>query len=112
VKANSKTKNGKVDIVIDTVATEHTFHDALRIVRKAGMICLVGGYTKPLNASIRPIVSKELHVLGSACYSYSGLKKDFDAVIELVATKKVDVIPLITQRFPLNDWGGLQNCSR
>ena len=98
-------KNGKVDVVIDTVATEQTFHDAIRIVRKAGAVCLVGGYTKSLNVSLRPIVSKELHVLGSACYSYSGLKKDFDAVIELVATKKVDVTPLITHRFPLNEIG-------
>jgi threonine dehydrogenase-like Zn-dependent dehydrogenase len=68
-------------------------------------VCLVGGYTKPLNVSLRPIVSKELQVLGSACYSYSGLKKDFDTVIELVATKKVDVFPLITHRFPLNEIG-------
>ena len=103
IKTVSKTKNGKVDVVIDTIATEQTFHDALSTVRKAGTVCLVGGYTKPLNASLRPIVSKELHVLGSACYSYSGIKKDFDAVIDIIATKKIDVIPLITHRFPLNE---------
>jgi threonine dehydrogenase-like Zn-dependent dehydrogenase len=103
IKTVSKTKNEKVDVVIDTIATEQTFNDALSIVRKAGTVCLVGGYTKPLNASLRPIVSKELHVLGSACYSYSGIKKDFDAVIDIMATKKIDVIPLITHRFPLTE---------
>jgi 2-desacetyl-2-hydroxyethyl bacteriochlorophyllide A dehydrogenase len=97
--------DGTVDAVVDTVAMDQTFHDALSIVRKAGTVCLVGGYTKPLTVSLRPIVSKELQVTGSSCYSYSGLKKDFDAVIALVAAKKVDATPIVTHRFPLEKVG-------
>jgi len=99
------TKDGTVDAVVDTVAMDQTFHDAFAIVRKAGTVCLVGGYTKSLTVSLRPIVSKELQVTGSSCYSYTGLKKDFDAVIELVAAKKVDPTPIVTHRFPLEQLG-------
>ena len=90
-----------IDIVIDTIATKQTFQDALAVIRKGGTICLVGGYTQPLNLFLAPIVSKELQVMGSICYGYSGNRKNFDAVLDLVATKQLNPLPLITHRFPL-----------
>ncbi len=98
-------EGGGVDAVLDTVASDETFNDALAIVRRAGVICLVGGYTKPLTVSLDPLVSKELRLVGSNCYSYSGMKKDFDAAIELVASKRVDATSIVTHRFPLEDTG-------
>jgi 2-desacetyl-2-hydroxyethyl bacteriochlorophyllide A dehydrogenase len=95
--------NGAIDIVIDTIATEQTFQDALAITRKGGTVCLVGGYTYPFRVFLAPIVSKELQVIGSMCYGYSGMQKDFEAVIKLVAQKKINALPLITHRFPLSE---------
>ncbi len=92
-----------VDAVVDTVASEQTFKDALEIVRKAGTVCLVGGYTRTLNVSLKPIVSKELRLLGSLCYSYSGMKKNFEASIKIVDSKRVDVTSIVTHRFPLEN---------
>jgi len=92
-----------VDAVIDTLASAQTFDDALVIVRKAGTVCLVGGYTKPFEVQLRPIVDKELHILGSLCYGYSRLKTDFEASIELIASKRVDVASIVTHRFPLEE---------
>ena len=92
-----------IDIVIDTIAIEQTFQDALTLIRKSGTVCLVGGYTHSFNVSLRPIVSKELQVVGSMCYGYSGMQKDFSAVIELVARKQINALPLITHRFPLTE---------
>jgi 2-desacetyl-2-hydroxyethyl bacteriochlorophyllide A dehydrogenase len=92
-----------VDAVVDTLASAQTLDDALAIVRKAGTVCLVGGYTRPLNVQLRPIVDKELHIVGSNCYGYDGLKTDFDASIELIASKKVDATSIVTHRFPLEE---------
>lgn len=92
-----------VDVVVDTVAVEQTFHDAVAIVRKAGTISLVGGYTGPLNISLGAVVSKELQLVGSQCYSYSGLTTDFAAVIDLITQRAVDGTPIITHRFPLDE---------
>jgi L-iditol 2-dehydrogenase len=100
---NEAASSDAIDIVIDTIALEQTFQDALTLIRKGGTVCLVGGYTHSFNAALRPIVSKELQVVGSMCYGYSGMQKDFSAVIELVARKKVNALPLITHRFPLTE---------
>jgi 2-desacetyl-2-hydroxyethyl bacteriochlorophyllide A dehydrogenase len=91
------------DVVVDTIALESTFHDAVAIVRKAGTICLVGGYTGPLNLSLGAVVTKELQLVGSQCYSYSGLSTDFATVIELIASQTIDGTPIITHRFPLDE---------
>jgi 2-desacetyl-2-hydroxyethyl bacteriochlorophyllide A dehydrogenase len=92
-----------VDGVIDTIVAAQTFSEATHVVRKGGTICLVGGYTAPLNLFLGPIVSKELQIRGSSCYSYSGLDKDFDTAIDLIASKRVDALSIVTHRFPLHD---------
>jgi len=92
-----------VDAVVDTLASAKTFDDALAIVRKAGTVCLVGGYTGPLNVQLRPIVDKELRMVGSNCYGYTGLKTDFEASIELIASRRIDVASIVTHRFPLEE---------
>ncbi len=102
--AITRTSNNQViDIVIDTIASDRTFQDALTIIRRGGTICLVGGYTHPFNMFLAPIVSKELQVMGSMCYGYSGMQKDFTAVIDLVAKNQINALPLITHRFPLSE---------
>lgn len=100
---NAAQDDDAIAIVIDTIATEQTFQDALAIIRKGGTICLVGGYTHPFKVFLAPIVSKELQVVGSICYGYSGMQKDFNAVIELVTQNKINALPLITHRFSLNE---------
>jgi 2-desacetyl-2-hydroxyethyl bacteriochlorophyllide A dehydrogenase len=90
------------DAVVDTLALDESFDDALAIVRKGGTVSLVGGYTKSLNVGLRPVVDKELHLLGSLCYGYSGMKTDFQTCIDLIAEKKVDAPLIVTHRFPLD----------
>lgn len=102
-EAKTRLKDAGVDAVIDTIAVEQTFNDALAIVRKAGTICVVGGFTSPFNVFLGPIVSKELKLVGSSCYSYSGIMKDFNAAIELIATNRIDVTSIVTHRFTLDE---------
>jgi len=102
VMASSVIGGHGFDLVIDTVASGRSLQDALEIVRIGGTIVLVGGYTKPIEAFMRPIVSKELKILGSMCYGYTGLAKDFDAAISLITSSKVDATALVTHRFPLD----------
>lgn len=97
------TQRRGVDGVVDTIGAAQTFKEAAQIVRKGGTICLVGGYTAALNLFLGPIVSKELQIRGSCCYSYSDLVKDFDAAIDLIALHHVDAASIVTHRFPLHD---------
>jgi threonine dehydrogenase-like Zn-dependent dehydrogenase len=42
-------------------------------------------------------------VLGSFCYGYSGMSRDFDSGIDLIASGKVPAAGLVTHCFPLTD---------
>jgi L-iditol 2-dehydrogenase len=90
-----------VDAVIETVGGAQNFDDALSIVRKRGVVVLVAGYYKPLDVNLGRIVWSEAIVTGSNCYGYSGMKTDFEAAIELIASGKVDATKIVTHRFPL-----------
>lgn len=89
-----------MDAVIETVGGAAHFEDALAIVRRRGMVVLVGGYHKPLTVDLSKIVWPEAIVTGSNCYGYSGMTTDFQAAIDLIATGKVAATQIVTHRFP------------
>ena len=64
---------------------------------------LAGGFQAPVEVSLREVVDKEIRLLGSSCYAYSGLKKDFECSIDLIHSGRVPVERLITHRFALAD---------
>jgi L-iditol 2-dehydrogenase len=92
-----------VDIVIDTVGSTQTFQEALEISRKRGKISLVGGYFETQNVDLAPIVWKELQLVGSNCYGYSGMHRDFELATDLLTHEKIDTSLLITHRFELDE---------
>jgi L-iditol 2-dehydrogenase len=96
-----QTHSPGMDAVIETVGSSSGFDDALASIRQRGTVVLVGGYHKPLEVNLGPIVGKEPILTGSNCYGYSGLKTDFDAALELIVSGKVDASKLVTHRFPL-----------
>lgn len=53
--------------------------------------------------SLGRIVGGEIHVTGSNCYAYSGMRTDFDWAIELISSGRVRAATLITHRFPLTE---------
>ncbi len=104
VKEIMSSSNGHgVDAVIDTVASSQTFGESLSVTRKSGTICLVGGYTGTLNLDLSPVVWKELRFVGSNCYGYSGMRRDFEASIGLISSRRIEPIVIVTHRFSLED---------
>lgn len=92
-----------VDAVIETVGSGQNFDDALAIVRRRGSVVLVGGYYKPLEVDLGRIVSTEAIITGSNCYGYSGMQTDFQAAIDLIASRKVAATKIVTHRYPLDE---------
>jgi len=93
------------DAVIETTASQSGVNDALKTTRNGGTVVLVGGFHKPLEVNLGRIVGGEIYVTGSNCYSYSGMRTDFDWAIELISSGRVLADKLITHRFPLADIG-------
>jgi L-iditol 2-dehydrogenase len=92
------------DIVVETVGTVGgVIQQALQVVRKLGTVVLVGGITEPGELDLQPIIFHELRVLGSPCYGQVGTKQDFEIAAQLISEGTVDVAPLVSARYPLDE---------
>ncbi|SER80809.1 zinc-dependent alcohol dehydrogenase [Salipaludibacillus aurantiacus] len=100
--------NGGADIVFECVGNKHSLHDAIRFTKKGGTLALLGLASVVENLDMTMIWLNELKIHGSFCYGteeYEGKpKRTLQIAVELLAQKKVDLTPLITHRFPLDNY--------
>ena len=98
---------GGVDVVYDTVSDPETVEISIRVARERGTVVLIG-----MEASKRfewsPIMFKELVVTGSMAFgaeTFEGRRMHaMEHYLELVRAGRVDARPILTHRFPLDDW--------
>lgn len=98
-----RTEGQGVEVVVETVGSASGFDDALAIVRPRGAVVLVAIYPEALKVNLQPIVSREVRLTGSLCYSLSDLRSDFQSAIDLIASGRVDPTHLVTHRLPLEE---------
>jgi len=102
VTVNEATAGAGVDVVLDTVAREDSLSTALALACRKGTVVELGGITGPLQASLGPLVSRELRLLGSSCYAFTEGRKDFAWAIELIESGRIAPELLVTHTFPLS----------
>jgi threonine dehydrogenase-like Zn-dependent dehydrogenase len=96
---------GGADLVYECVGSDGSLADALRLATAGGKIILLGstGVTKAVDWT--PLWFRELTVLGSytgAMEEYQGQSMSTAEVgLELMASGKVDLAPLLTHKYPL-----------
>ncbi len=83
-----------VDIVFECAGAPTTFSQAIEIVRGGGKVMLVALYEQPITWEPAPAIYKNITLIGC-------LGGNFPAVLELMASGKVDTKPFITHVFPL-----------
>ncbi|KAF8309569.1 xylitol dehydrogenase [Clavulina sp. PMI_390] len=88
-----------VDLVIDASGAEACIQMGLFLVKFGGTYVQVGMGTPEVTIPIGLFLEKELTVKGSFRYGAG----DYPTAIQLVASGKVDVKPLITHRFPFKE---------
>lgn len=89
---------GHFDVVFECSAAKPAVASALAAIRPQGTLVQVGTggeMTFPLSA----LVAKEIAWQGTQRF----LREDFEAAAEAISTRKVDVRPMITGSFPLED---------
>ncbi len=100
---------GGADVVYECVGSGDTIDDALRFARPKGRVVLVGLASLPKGVDWTPIWMKELEVKGSYTYGYDEFAgkrcRTYDLALELVSKQKIDLKPLITHKFPLDQYG-------
>jgi 2-desacetyl-2-hydroxyethyl bacteriochlorophyllide A dehydrogenase len=90
------TDGAGVHIVYNTIGTQASIEQSLRMLRKGGTLVLLA--TKDENISFPALLlSGERTIRTSSNAMYS----DFPRALEMLASGIVDVVPLISHRFPL-----------
>ena len=87
-------RNGGVHVAVVTSAAQAAYNAALKALRPAGTLCVVGLPPEPLQFQALALVSGETHIVASAV----GTREDLRAVLQLAAEGRVrcrvDVRPL------------------
>jgi len=89
-----------VDLVVETAGTAAAVELTLGrvgLVRPGGRVVLTGLPHDPARVEFFWLVRREIEVRGSMIY-----QREFGEAVELLAAGAVDVVPLLTHRFPLD----------
>lgn len=101
---------GGTDVTFDCVASATTIDDALRFTRAQGRVLLVGMPAIPKNVDWTSIWYKELKVSGTYTYgmeNYDGRQiRTFELGMQLLGQTGNQLLPLIGDRFSLQDYRG------
>ena len=91
------TNGNGVDLVLEAVGRDETIASAIDCVRKGGTVTLVGNISPQINLPLQKVVSRQIRLQGSCASS-----GEYPQAIELIASGKIKVKPLITAVAPLS----------
>jgi L-iditol 2-dehydrogenase len=86
------------DLVFEAVGTNQSVSTAIDSVRKGGTVTLIGNVTPEVTLPLQKIVSRQIRLQGSCASS-----GEYPQAIELVASGKIKVKPLITDIASLDE---------
>ena len=99
--------NGGVDTLYDTVSSPETFEVGVRSVRSRGSIVALG-VEIPRRFEWTPLYFKEISIVGSNGFGieeHEGRRQHaMEWYFEFILTRKIDLTPIITHRFALEDY--------
>lgn len=99
---------GGADLVYECVGSDTSVDDALRLTTAGGKIVLLGSTGVPRGVDWTPIWFHELTVVGTHAGGIE-IYQDrrvptLEVALELIAQGKVDLTPLLTHKFPLDEY--------
>jgi len=103
------TRPGHVDVVYDTIGKPETFEVGARVLAERGTLVYTGVGT-PGRWEWTPVYFKELSMVGSNAFGVEeldGVRQHAIAhYLDLVTAGRIDITPMVTHRFALEDWWG------
>ncbi len=87
-----------VDVALEAVGREETVTAAIESVAKGGTVVLIGNISPRVSIPLQTVVSRQLRLQGTAASS-----GEYPQAIELVASGKIKVKPLISAVAPLEE---------
>jgi alcohol dehydrogenase len=91
-----------VDVAIEALGRQETFENALRVLRPGGTLSSLGVYSGKLAVPVEPFAAGlgDYKIVTTLC---PGGKERMRRLIELVLHRRVDLTPLITHRYTLDE---------
>ncbi|MFJ3448419.1 NAD(P)-dependent alcohol dehydrogenase [Pseudomonas sichuanensis] len=91
-----------VDVAIEALGTQATFEAALRVLRPGGTLSSLGVYSTDLHIPLGPFAAGlgDYRIITTLC---PGGKERMRRLMEVVASGRVNVSPLVTHRMRLDD---------
>jgi L-iditol 2-dehydrogenase len=97
-KISDLTVGNGVDLAMEAIGINETVAAAINCVRKGGAVTLVGNITPEVTLPLQKVVSRQIRLQGS-CASAG----EYPQAIDLVASGRIRVKPLITAVAPLEE---------
>lgn len=97
-KIKKLTKTRAVDLAFEVVGISDSVNTAINQTRKGGTVVLVGNLSPEIQFPLQKIVTQEIKVQGSCA-----INGEYELVLDLLATKKVDVNKMISKVAPLSE---------
>jgi threonine dehydrogenase-like Zn-dependent dehydrogenase len=101
------THPGHIDVVYDSIAKAETLEVGVRVLAERGRLIYTGVAT-PERWESTPIYFKELMIAGSNAFGQEELdgvrQHAISHYLDLVAQGRMDITPMLTHRFALNEW--------
>jgi L-iditol 2-dehydrogenase len=89
---------GKADLILECVGGQKTIEQAVAVARKGTDIIVVGVFGDRPTVDMGVVQDRELRLIGTLMYQ----EPDWREAIGLVKAGKVNLEPLITDRFPFD----------
>jgi len=90
---------GGVDVAFEAVGISPTVQQSVDATRNGGNITWIGNNARMIEVDMQSIVTREMSVRGS----YGFDKADFAAALEVLASGRLNVDPLVEKNAPLED---------
>ena len=98
---------GRIDVVYDSIAKAETLEVGVRVLAERGRLVYTGVAT-PERWESTPIYFKEITIAGSNAFGMEDFEgRRLHAIahyLELVADGRLDITPMLTHRFALEEW--------
>ena len=103
--AEEATAGRGADIAVETVGghSGDTIVQGIDVTRVQGRLVVLGGFHEPFAIDWLQPLLKEQSIIFSSCYSVLDGRHDYEIAIDLMASGRVDLKPMVTHTFPLDD---------
>jgi len=98
--------NGRgVDAVYEGVGGRtDVINQAVKMCRPGGRVIMTGIFDGERPVDLLTMLFQEVHILSSNSYSTTGLKRDYQIAVDLLASGRVRHDFVVTHRYPLTQW--------